>query len=216
MRAPARWVLLLVALAGRLEAAQPPIAPVVEVARDGLAISRLPSILAEPLVRQQLATGLTTSFVFQATARDAAGGKTKGGARVDVRYDLWDEVYIVSHFDAAGKAARVVLPSFERLVQWWREARLVLVRPPAAAAARVLEVRLGVLPFSQAEQLETQRWFSQALSADKSGSAGAVSDAVEDQPESFTQLIGILLKGSIDRAPLLEYQWRLALAGRTR
>ena len=213
MRAPARWVLLLVALAGRLEAAQAP-APQVEVTREGLTISRLPPVLADPQVRQQLGTGLTTTFVFEATARGAAGGKTKGGARVDVRYDLWDEVYVVSRFDASGRASRQVLPSFDRLAEWWREARLVLVRPPAAAAARSVEVRLSVLPFSQAEQMETQRWFSQALSADKSGSAGAVSDAVEDQPASFNQVLGLLLATSIGRNPLLEYQWNLALAGR--
>jgi hypothetical protein len=211
---PARWALLLVALAGRLEAAQAPMAPIVEAVREGLTISRLPPILAEPQVREQLGTGLTTTFVFEATARSAAGAKTKGGARVDVRYDLWDEVYVVSRFDASGRAARVELPSFERLAGWWREARLFLVRPPASAAVRSVEVRLRVLPFSQAEQLETQRWFSQALSAEKSGSAGAVSDAVEDQPESFNQVLSLLLATSIGRNALLEYQWSLALAGR--
>jgi hypothetical protein len=213
MRASARWALLLALLAARLEALQP---PAVEAARDGLALTRLPAILAEPEVRKQLGTGLTTSFVFEATARNAAGVKTKGGARVDVRYELWDEVYIVTRIDASGRAARVVLPSFERLAEWWRDARLVIVRPPASAAARSVEVRLGVLPFSQAEQLETQRWFSQALSAEKSGSAGALSEAVEDQPESFSQVLSLLLATSIGRTPLLEYQWNLTLPGRKR
>ncbi len=206
---PARWALLLLAaLAARLEAVQP---PAVDTARDGLALSRLPPILADPEVRKQLGTGLTTSFVFTATARGGPAGKTKGAARVDVRYDLWDEIYIVTRIDGTGRGARVTLPSFERLAEWWREARLVLIRPPAAAAARSAEVNLRIIPFSQAEQLETQRWFSQSLSAEKSGSAGAVSEAVEDQPESFSQVINLLLATSIGRPALLEYQWSFTL-----
>lgn len=208
--APARWGLLLLLLfAVRLEAVQ---APAAEVSRDGLALSRLPPILAEPEVRKQLDTGLTTSFVFAATARDAQGVKTQGGARVDVRHDLWDGVYLVTRIDAAGRAVRTTLPSFERLAEWWREARLVVIRPPAARTARRVEIRLRILPFSQSEQLDAQRWFSEALSGETSGSAGAVSEAVEDQPESFNQVLGLLLATSIGRPALLEYEWKLYLS----
>jgi len=205
------WALLLLLLApAALRAAPatlPP--PALEAARDGITLSRLPPILGEEEVRKQLGTGLTTSFAFEATARGASG-KVKGAARVDVRYDLWDEVYIVTRIDASGHAARVTLPSFERLAEWWRDARLVLIRGPAAGVETV-DVRLKVIPFSQAEQLDTQRWFSQALSAEKSGSAGAVSDAVEDQPESFSQVINLLMATSIGRPSLLEYAWKLAV-----
>lgn len=209
MREVRAWILLLLVLAPAALRAAPatPPAPALEAAREGLVLSRLPPILGEEEVRKQLGTGLTTSFAFEATAR-AAGGKLKGAARVDVRYDLWDEIYIVTRIDASGHAARVTLPSFEKLAEWWREARLVLIRGPAAGATAV-DVRLKVIPFSQAEQLETQRWFSQALSAEKSGSAGAVSDAVEDQPESFSQVINLLMATSIGRPSLLEYAWKL-------
>ena len=211
MRRTPPWALLLLLLApAALRAAPatlPP--PALEAARDGITLSRLPPILGEEEVRKQLGTGLTTSFAFEATARGASG-KVKGAARVDVRYDLWDEVYIVTRIDASGHAARVTLPSFERLAEWWRDARLVLIRGPAAGVETV-DVRLKVIPFSQAEQLDTQRWFSQALSAEKSGSAGAVSDAVEDQPESFSQVINLLMATSIGRPSLLEYAWKLAV-----
>jgi hypothetical protein len=216
-RALAAWAwaaLVLLALASRLVAITQ--APAVEMAREGLAISRLPPILADEEVRKQLGTGLTTSFAFQASARGAAG-KVRGGARVDVRYDLWDEVYIVTRIDATGHAAKVSLPSFERLAEWWREARLVVIRAPAAAGVLAAEVELRVIPFSQAEQLDAQRWFSQALSAEKTGGAGAVSDAVEDQPESFSQVINLLMATSIGRPALLEYRWKLPVpAGKKR
>jgi hypothetical protein len=82
-----------------------------------------------------------------------------------------------------------------------------VIRPPA----RGVQVRLRVIPFSQAEQLDAQRWFSQSLSAEKSGSAGAVSEAVEDQPESFSQVLNLLMATSIGRTALLEYEWKLAV-----
>ncbi|HEV8580932.1 MAG TPA: hypothetical protein VGX68_17840 [Thermoanaerobaculia bacterium] len=207
-RHPTRWALLLLLVPLRLAALQ---GPALETVREGLELSHLPPVLGEAEVRKQLGTGLTTSFLFETTAKGGTGGKVRGAARVDVRYELWDEVYIVTRIDATGRAVRTTLPSFERLVDWWRNARLVVIRPPAAPGARRLEVRLRVIPFSQAEQLDAQRWFSQALSAEKSGSAGAVSEAVENQPESFSQVINLLLATSIGRAALLEYQWTLAI-----
>ena len=203
----ARWALFLLLLAAApLGAVQ---APAIEGAREGIVLFRLPPVFGEEEVRKQLGTGLTTSFAFEATGRTVGSGKIKGAARVDVRYDLWDEIYIVTRIDATGRAARVALPSFERLAEWWRDARLVLIRGPAAAGLASVEVALRVIPFSQAEQLDTQRWFSQALSAEKTGSAGAVSEAVEDQPESFGQVINLLMATSIGRPALLEYSWRL-------
>jgi hypothetical protein len=209
-RTLARWALLLLLPAllatAPLEAVQ---APAIEGAREGIVLFHLPPVFGEEEVRKQLGTGLTTSFAFEATGRTVESGKIKGAARVDVRYDLWDEIYIVTRIDATGHASRVTLPSFERLAEWWRDTRLVLIRGPGAAGLASVEVALRVIPFSQAEQLDTQRWFSQALSAEKSGSAGAVSEAVEDQPESFGQVINLLMATSIGRPALLEHSWRL-------
>ena len=209
MRSPWRWARLLALslLALPLQAAQ---APALEVTREGFVLTRLPPVLAEPEVRKQLGTGLTTSFIFQATAK-GPGVKSKGAARVEVRFEPWDEVYLVTRIDLAGRAQRTTLPSFERLSEWWRDSRLVVARPPAAANARILEVRLRIIPFSQSEQLDAKRWFSQALSAERSGVAGALSEAVENQPESFSQLLNLLLADAIGRPSLLEYQWKLPI-----
>ena len=212
--------LLLVALGLWLAAAAAPLwalpgaatavpAPIAEAARDGLALGHLPPILAEEEVRKQLGTGLTTTFLFTAEARGASGAKVAGAARVDIRYDLGDEVYLVSRLDGSGRLERANFPSFERLADWWRGARLLLIRAPADAGAQRVEVRLRIIPVSQSEQRDTQRWFTQALSGEKSGSAGAVSDAVQDQPESFSQVINLLMATSIGRPALLESVWKL-------
>ncbi len=203
------WALVLLFLATRLGAVQ---APAIETAREGLVLSRLPAIFNDARIQEQLKTGLTTSFVFEATARDARGTKTKGGARIDVRYDLWDEVYVVTRIDVFGRAVRTPPLSAEKLGEWWREARLVVIRPATAGQAAGVQVRLRVIPFSQAEQLDAQRWFSRSLSNEKSGSAGAVADAVEDQPESLNQVLGLLMATSIGRPALLEYKWNLPVS----
>ncbi|MFP5286819.1 MAG: hypothetical protein ACLGI9_13850, partial [Thermoanaerobaculia bacterium] len=153
--------LLAFLLAARLDAVQ---APAVETAREGVVLTRLPSLLNDKEVRKHLGTGLTTSFVFEARALGTSV-PVKGGARVDIRYELWDEVYIVSRVDANGRAARTTFPSFRHLDEWWRDARLAVLRSPLQASSRI-EIRLRVIPFSQTEQLETQRWFSQALSGE--------------------------------------------------
>lgn len=205
-----RWTLPVVAIfaAGRLAAASP---PGLEAEGGWLVLARLPAILGEAEVKRQLATGLTTSFVFEARA-NGRGGKIRGLARIDVRYELWDEVYIVTRIDAAGRVARFKLPSAERLEAWWRELRLPALRiePPGALPSKA-EVRLRVIPFSQSEQLEAQRWFSQALSAEGAGGAGAVSE-VEDQPASLAQVLNVLLATSIGRQALLEYAWTVTVA----
>lgn len=205
---PLRTLPLLALLAaGRLAAASP---PAIEMENGWLVLARLPAILSEAEVKRQLATGLTTSFVFEVKATGRAG-KSRGAARIDVRYELWDEVYIVTRIDAAGRAARVRLTSAERLEAWWRDLRLAAVRVdrPGPLPSKA-DVRLRVIPFSQSEQLEAQRWFSQALSAEGAGGAGAVSD-VEDQPASLSQVLNVLLATSIGRQALLEYAWTLTV-----
>ena len=86
------------------------------------------------------------------------GGRARGGARIDIRYELWDEVWLVTRADTSGRTQRARFASFEQLEAWWRDLRLEVL-PPAASPGPA-EVRLRVIPFSQSEQLDAQRWFS--------------------------------------------------------
>lgn len=147
-----------------------------------LLLSRLPPLLAEAEVRRHLDSGLTTSLVLQG---DPAGAEGGGAARVDVRLELWDEVYLVTLVDGAGEIRRTRQPSFERLAEWWSELEVVL-RPAsevAAAAARQARVSLAVVPFSQAELLDTQRWLVESIGQAQGGSRaardGGATDAVQ-------------------------------------
>ncbi len=218
MRRAALPAALLLLLPGLLAAAPDPPPPRLEPsAGDWAALTGFPPLLGDAEVRKQLATGLTTTLAFHVRATVPGRGRVDGGARVDIRYELWDEVYLVTRIDAAGRAVRTSFPSFERLAAWWREVKLDVARLPRAADQPPwrVEVRLRLIPFSQSEQLETQRWFSQALAAEEPGSAGAVSRALEEQPETLGQVLNLLLATSIQRSALLEQEWNLIFPSAT-
>jgi hypothetical protein len=175
-------------------------------------LAGLPSLLQREDVRKQLDSGLTATLAFEVRTTGASPQKLRGGARVDVRYELWDEIYLVTRLDASGKRERLRFDSFDKLGQWWREARLPVLPLPRAPGPWQAEVRLRVIPFSQAEQQKTQRWLTESMAGDADGSAGAVSQALDDRPVSFSQVLQLLVATSIGRPALYEQEWTLAFA----
>ena len=207
MRGASLLVLLLL-FAPRLHAQAPRLEP---GAGDWAVLTSLPPLLGREEIRKQLGTGLTTTLAFHVRATGGGRERVEGGARVDIRYELWDEVYLVNRVDATGKATRARFPSFDRLAEWWREARFDVARlpHPAGSPPWKVEVRLRVIPFSQSEQLQAQRWLSESLAVEETGSAGAVAEALEEQPATFSQILNLLMATSLQRTALLESEWNL-------
>ena len=206
--AVALWVGLFFAAAVRLAAAGG--SPTLERSTEGVALTRLPPLLRNGQVRRHLETGLTTTLAFE--VRLTGSGRARGGARIDIRYELWDEVWLVTRADTQGRTERARFPSFDKLDTWWRDLRLEVLPGPTPAGPA--ELRLRVIPFSQSEQLDAQRWFSRSLALPPgqppSDSAGAVSGILE---EPSGDLFNLLLATSIGRPALLEYEWKLAVPG---
>ncbi|HWM90519.1 MAG TPA: hypothetical protein VN493_07095 [Thermoanaerobaculia bacterium] len=201
-----RWarralVFLGLMLAARLDAVT---GPALERGAEGVVLTRLPLVLRQEEVRRHLGTGLTTTLAFE--VRTLGATRSRGGARIDIRYELWDEVWIVTRADTSGRTQRTTFPSFEQLEAWWRDLRLGVL--PARSAAGPAELRLRVIPFSQSEQLDAQRWFSRTLSEGSAGSAGAVSGVLA---EPSGDLFNLLLATSIGRPALLEFEWKLSV-----
>lgn len=180
-----------------------------------LLVSALPDVLSRPEVRSHLTTGLTSSLAIRVTATDRLGHRASGGGRVDVRYELWDEVFLVRAAGAVGAVGgegagrRESLPSFERLVAWWRGLSLPAVAAagldPAAGPWQV-EVEVALIPFSQAEEKEARRWFSESVQ--KSG-ARELSDAADEPSEGLTGVLDLLVATSIQRRSLVRYDWKV-------
>lgn len=222
MRRAATAVLaLLAALGGAAAGAAGPPVPVAEVGRDGrLVLASLPPLLAGREVKPHLTTGLTTSFALGVTVADASGHRARGAARIDVRYEPWDEVFHVRAASAAGWRAEETLPSFERLLAWWQGLRPPVAAPAALAALRPgerwrIEVHLDVVPFSLAEQRETQRWFTDSLDRGAGGAAAGAAKApppgTSPSPSPSNAVLDLLIATSIKRQSLVGYDWTIDL-----
>jgi hypothetical protein len=182
-------VLFLAALA---RAQQPPLS--FSVQPGGVVAATLPlSILQDTSVRQQLHSGLTTTFLIVARQRET---RAVNGARIEIRYDLWDEVWLVRKIEFDRKSERQRLTSLEALEKWWHTPLRVL----ATNAARVaLQVDLSVLPFSAAEEEDARQWIT------KSGGVGT-GDA------GGAGLVDALIGTTLSAKPLTSYRWNVELA----
>ena len=191
-----------------------------------LTMSELPLVLDDPGIQDHLTSGLTTSFVVRTQERprprNRSGGSRsgddtngEGGARIDVRYELWEEVFQVLTVSTDGTLTRRALESTEALRQWWRglEIRILKVgrasggQGAASGTSRRAQATLDVVPFSRSEQLDAQRWLTEA--AARSRSEGASRSPEKDEP---TGGIGdLLMATSIGRRSLLTLRWRIDL-----
>jgi hypothetical protein len=179
---------------------------------QGLSLARLPPILAEPAVARHLGTGLTTTLLL--TVEVSGTASFKGGAQASVRYDLWDEIYLVEQLDAKG-SAHTTLRTRDELYRWWTSLVVSVSpqgRPASVARARVT---LHVLPFSQAEQQDAQEWLLRTLRAAEppppSASRPGAGEAPVAPPAPVRDLYGAMLASSIGRRSLINYSWTVPI-----
>jgi hypothetical protein len=184
--------------------------PVLVAAAGGwVALEGLPPILDDEEVRHRLTSGLTTSFHFSV---DLRGDEGKGGARVEIRYLLWEEAFQVTAYGLDGSVAQSQQATPEALRAWWRNLRLVVLEEtPADGRSAPVRVTLDVLPFSAREEEDTQRWLSETLNRDGE-SPGAVQRPGQRE-SSLGQVFNVLIATSIRRRAVRSYLWTLARPG---
>jgi hypothetical protein len=176
---------------------EPPVA--VLPAAGGLTVQLPASMLAQAEVKRQLGSGLTTIFVLVVRTGDES---VKGAGRVEVRYDLWDELYLIRKidFDGRSEALRVARAALEG---WWRKSQLRV-----AAAARPgtpLRIDVTVLPFSAAEEEDARSWLA------KSGGVGADARGARSQ-----SLVDLLIGTTVQARPIVAFHWTVAAGGAPR
>ncbi|MEM6792683.1 MAG: hypothetical protein AAF725_01790, partial [Acidobacteriota bacterium] len=159
---------------------------------------QLPPVFEDEEVERQLATGLTTTFAFTLDGRDEAGRRLEGLARVQIRYEPWDEVYFLESFARDGSAIRERLPDAAALAEFWRAFRLaVLHQRRSKPAPKPWTVTLDVIPFSRGEQRDTRRWFSESM--EREGSAEGAAGAAGERPEALGGVVNRRLATAIKR-----------------
>jgi len=175
----------------------------------GVVLSGLPPILAEEEVRTHLKTGLTTTFLFRVEPRQR---KVVAGARIEVRYELWDEVFHVAVLTPGNRPEVRVIPTAEELSAWWRQLALVLMQREARlSTGREVRIVLDVIPFSQAESDDTERWFSEVIGAAARTGGEETDRSPDDREESLGRVLSVMIATSIQRRALTSYEWPLQL-----
>lgn len=196
--------------------ADPP-APRVVADADGLLLDGLPQVLDDPEIRRQLDSGLTTTFRVRVETRDASG-TASGGGRIDIRYEPWDEIYELAAVGVDMRPLTDTVDSFEALIRQWATLRLRVLPRRSASAPRTIPSRvridLEVIPFSQQEQREVQRWFSESMDEAQGGSAEGVGAVSNDRSEALAEVLDLLLATSIQRRPLVAWRWTVAAEAR--
>jgi hypothetical protein len=205
-----RWALILALLAMLVRPALAAQGPRLAVERGLLVVSGLPDVLARPEVRPHLSSGLTTTFVVRVSATDGRGAKASGGATVAVRWEPWDEVFQVVMAGAAGGAHRESLASPDRLAAWWRDLKLPVLAAGTLAADGSWQVKMAVqvVPFSESEREDTQRWFSESVGSGQRSNAEDASAAARE-PAGAGMVLDLLVATSIRRRSLVSYDWTL-------
>jgi hypothetical protein len=209
VRRAALVALMLASLCGAARAVTPP--QVTVDAGQRLVAGALPSVLDEAAVARQLESGLTTTFVF----RVEVAGRLLGGARVDVRYDLWNEVFEVAVVGADGRGERATLAGRAALQTWWSGLELVVADRGSLTAAgpRELVLALEVVPFSASEQDDAQRWFVRSFGDRATGAGPQVTDPAERRGDSLEKVLGVLMATSIRSSALYTTRWAVAVTG---
>ena len=182
--------------------------PRVSQSDRGLLLALPEQILRDETILKQLRSGLTSTFAVQLKGRDTNGVRHEGGSLIEVRYELWDEHYIIHVIDRTGGRQRHTVPNRQALVQWWNGLKLnVLAQTPD----RLDDVRVSVefIPFSVGEQSNAQRWVSRTL-GEQGNAAGDRFDR-DGQSAVNRSVFNSIMATSIKRKPLYTFSWKVAV-----
>ncbi len=195
-----------------------------------LVLRDLPPTLGREEIVRHLDSGLTTSLVFTV---EPVGLDATGTATVQVRYELWDELYLVAAIDGAGRVERSSQGSLRELDTWWADLELPVLELPVpelavpdaavrdpgvpdavdpASRPRKARVTLDVIPFSLSEQVDARRWFAETVRRAEQGRRDGASRPVEETGGSVEQVFDVLIATSIRRRAVISTSWTLEIS----
>jgi hypothetical protein len=169
----ARAALLVLFAAGAVMAQR----PAISVSGDRVLVALPDSVLKDGHVKSRLESALTTTFIMKTSLG--------GGARIEIRYDLWDEVYRVRRNNGAQQTI-----ARKDLEPWWRTPI-----DGGRADGNRIDVELIVLPFSAAEETDARQWLS------KSGGAGTPAGG------DRSSIVDVLIGTTLNARPVVSFRW---------
>lgn len=200
-----RRVLCAAVLAAMLVPAFAATPPAAQLRGETLSATLPGGLLSEPEVRKRLNSGLTTTFVIVATLDD----QRTGGARIDIRFEPWDEIYFITLRRIGAQPQSQRAASFAQLETWWRETSLPLIA--GAAGAKRVQIAIDVIPFSTKEQEETQRWLTRSLGEARQPAPPPATATPAPNPRASASgsVLDVLIGTSIQRRPIFRRRWQV-------
>ncbi|MBI2837396.1 MAG: hypothetical protein HYX75_03730 [Acidobacteria bacterium] len=192
--------------------------PPLERADDDYLLLNLPR---EPMedeeIRRRLASGLTTTLELVGVVEADTRKLTLSPASIDIRYDLWEEQFLVKRMDTGRAPSTRSLLSIEAIVDWLRAEplRIASLQGVDRRATISVRVRCYVTPFSKAEEGRAKEWFSQALRVPSAGEGGGRAPQRAAGGEAEKQSVfAMLISTGIARRAVRTYDWSWTLRPR--
>ena len=185
--------------------------PVIACGSDGSGqhclVSRLPPILSDREVVPYLKSGLTATFLITLSARDGRGLRMAAVSYVEMRFEPWDEAFVVVVVRPGISTKRFRLASLEHLESWWRALKLPFVLAAAAIGDARLEATL--IPFSGEEERETRQWYAETLRANRQADGRRQADerSIDRDLPRVGEVLDSLTLTSIKRHGVLHFEW---------
>lgn len=200
-----RHALLAVALAVQFSVPLLAQVPRVTTRAGAMRVSLPRAVLVREDVRRQLTNGLTTVFTIGVTT--SAGARR---ARVEIRYELWEEKYLAEVYEATGRRS-ADLADFERLLKWWEQLTLLFAGNAGVGEA---DVTIDVLPFSAREAADVQKWLAGSMT--KAQAASGLAKNLPDPAQESSNFFDILIGTSMKRKPIVEMHWKVPIVAEGR
>ncbi|CAM2010721.1 hypothetical protein [Acanthopleuribacter pedis] len=201
------WLLLLLLVPSALGDA-----PRLQFDEDGWWGVALPlELLQDASVRKKLYSGLTTTFELEAQFKP--DHERKYYAMMQIRYEIWDEVFMINRLDAGGRVGTYRFSSLEETAAWLQKDPL-RIAPRAGPAAQNLICRVRLIPFSRGEGRVAEDWFAKVLrvpDAVTTGQTDSSRERVLDESQDGGGIFEVLMSKSIRRKTIrtVRWQWRL-------
>ena len=184
----------------------PPIAPAqLFRSEEGLQVLLPDWILNDEEVLEQFKSGLTNTFILKLSIRARNGASFQGAARIEIRYELWDEVFLINILEGDGKRTTHNIPNLKAFRQWWKASAFTILPPPSSQYATNARITLDFIPFSQSEQNHARAWLTDS-------NRGNIQNNGE-QASQVTNIFQTIMATSIQSKPIWSHRWNVTLSG---
>jgi len=172
----------------------------VMLSQENQCLLRLDStFLDEKSVLKSLKSGLTTTIEFQIIVNLTNGKTLQGGSKIFIRYELWDEKYLVEWVDSMGHH-HSDFSTLNEIKTWFADQNFSMFSFHEKSTIKHALVLLKVLPFSQHEQQQAKKWMSRTISSQQNKPGNN---------QSNRQVMDMIIGTSVKRPSLVDFSWDL-------